>query len=369
MSAMQRIQNAVIILVVTAFVVYATRDWNKPENVLRDKSLANQASSYFVELRGKTMGTYYKILAYPSEDTLPKSELQSIIEEELDSINSQMSTYDPKSELSEFNAYDQTDWFPVSADTVTVVRTALQIAAQSNGQFDPTIGPLVKLWNFGPARETFEVPAESAIEEASARVGFELVDIQETPPALRKKRPDVYVDLSAIAKGHGVDRLAKRLLETNIDVFLVDIGGELRVNGTKPDGSQWRLAIESPTVESRMVQKQFSIPAGAIATSGNYRNFYERNGQRYSHTIDPTTGKPVTHELASATVIAENCMLADAYATTLMVLGPEDGYNWATEHGLAAFFLIHDGEELRERATVEFIDRTQVKLRTTETPE
>ena len=301
MTTQQRIRNAVIILLIAAFVVYATRDGKEPTPV-------GETDSHppYVVINGRTMGTTYSIKYYPIQESRQDAIVKKKVEEVLAEINRQMSTYDSESELSRFNLSQTTDWFDVSASTVEVVSQAMETSQLSDGKFDPTVGPLVKLWNFGPGREKFEVPANDVIKAAMRRIGYQKVQVRIDPPALKKSDPEIYLDLSAIAKGYAVDRVSDALAELELKTHLVEIGGEMRCLGRKPGGELWSLAVEKPTEGFRGIQKSLLMTNCAIATSGNYRNFYIENGKRFSHTIDPETGRPVRHQLASATVIAEN---------------------------------------------------------------
>ena len=307
-----------------------------------------------ITLTGKTMGTTYSVKLPKLPGELTAETLQAEIDRCLETVNNQMSTWQSDSELSRFNRFEESDWFPVSEDTAVVVKTAIEVSRSTGGAFDVTVGPLVNLWNFGPDRSERTLPAESVIEETKARVGFEFLEVRLDPPALRKTRPQVYVDLSAIAKGFGVDKVAGVLDQHLIADYMVEIGGEVRTKGTKADGQAWRIGIETPTPFARGVQEALALSGQSLATSGDYRNFAVIEGKRYSHTIDPRTGRPVDHKLTSVSVIAESCMLADAYATSLMVLGPVKGYNWATDRGIAALLIVRDGERFLEKPTPAF---------------
>lgn len=300
------------------------------------------------------MGTTYAVKFPPlSKDLTPES-LQEAIDRCLVQVNNQMSTWQPDSELSQFNRFGNEEWFPVSAETARVVQTALEISEQTGGAFDVTVGPLVNLWSFGPDKTENQRPSEATIAEVKNQVGYALLEVRTSPPALRKSRADVYVDLSAIAKGFGVDQVADVLDKYHISAYMVEIGGEVRTKGTKPDGEPWRVGIESPNPFGRGLQKTVKLSGQSLATSGDYRNFVVIDGKTYSHTIDPRTGWPVDHGIASASVIAESCMLADAYATALMVLGPEEGYNWAKEHDIAALMIVREGDAFIEKPTSAF---------------
>lgn len=300
-----------------------------------------------LSLAGSTMGTQYhvRVVGKPSERSVEK--LQQRIDSRLAEVNRRMSTYDPESEISRFNQSASTEWFSVSAETAGVVAYALELAKQTDGAYDPTVGPLVNLWGFGPTKKPWHVPTEQQIAEASEQVGYGQIEVRITPPALRKQHAEVYLDLSSVAKGHGVDVIAHLLEELGYTAYMVEIGGEVRTLGAKPNGkpdalketAPWRIGILSPDSASKPITKILELKDASIATSGDYRNFFEHDGIRYSHTIDPRTGRPVTHRLASVTVASPICRDADAMATALLVLGSESGYDWAVEHNVAAYFL------------------------------
>ncbi len=306
-------------------------------------------------LRGATMGTGYtvKVAALPAG--LQALQLQALIDTELAAVNSAMSTYDPESEISRFNAFRSDEWFAVSPALAAIVATAQDIAATTGGAFDSTVGPLVETWGFGTAGSRDAPPPTAEIDTALAAIGFRKLSVRLEPPALRKTIARLQVDLSAIAKGYGVDRIAAALEAAGVDNYLVEIGGELRTRGRRHDGAMWRVGIEQPEPGGRRVQLALPMHRnGAVATSGDYRNFFETDGQRYAHIIDPRTGAPVDHELASVTVIADNCAMADGWATALSVLGPGEGYQLAENAGLAALFIERRGEVFEDRTTSAF---------------
>jgi thiamine biosynthesis lipoprotein len=301
------------------------------------------------------MGTGYMIRVAAWPPGLDTDALQARVEGELAAVNAAMSTYDPEAEISRFNRYRGDDWFPVSPALAATVAAAARISAQTGGAFDVTIGPLVDAWGFGATGARPAPPAAAELRAARAAVGMDGVTVRLEPPALRKARPSVHLDLSAIAKGHAVDRLAGVLQAAGVTGYLVEIGGELRTAGRRHDGEPWRVGIEQPVAGGRRVQRALPmLRDGAVATSGDYRNFFEVDGQRYAHIIDPRTGMPVPDGLASVTVIARECLLADAWATGLSVLGAADGYALAAELGLAALFIERQGDELAERMTPAF---------------
>ncbi|UUO07912.1 FAD:protein FMN transferase [Blastopirellula sp. J2-11] len=302
-----------------------------------------------VELTGRTMGTTYSVKWIAPGDDFSTKSLQKQVDQRLVEINQQMSTYIPDSELSRFNQSPAGDWFPVSQALADVVSRAKEISQQSDGAFDVTVGPLVNLWNFGPDHHPEEIPSDAAIAEALANVGDSKLQVRLDPPALKKSHDKLYVDLSAIAKGYGVDQLAQLVADAGAKSYMVEIGGEVRAAGRKSDGSPWRIAIEKPIPGARAIQEIVELSNQSLATSGDYRNFFEVDGETFSHTIDPQTGRPLGHQLASVSVLHSDCAAADAFATTLMVLGPERGYNWAEQNKLAVLFLIRgaDGPVVR----------------------
>ncbi len=307
-----------------------------------------------IVITGPTRGTRYAVKFYDAAGDAETGALQSEIDERLERINDQMSTWRPDSELSRFNKSSDPGWFPVSAETAFVVEAAQTISALSTGAFDVTVGPVVNLWGFGPERGNTKPPSEQQIERAMQRVGYRQLAVRTSPSALRKQHADMYVDLSAIAKGFGVDEVARLLDERQIASYLVEIGGELRARGAKPERSPWKVAIEQPLSGERSAQSVVALRDTAIATSGDYRNYMEKDGRRYSHTIDPRSGRPIAHGLASVSVVTASAMRADALATAIMVMGPEEGYRFAVREGLAVQLIIRSGAEFQVLATPRF---------------
>jgi thiamine biosynthesis lipoprotein len=287
---------------------------------------------------GLTMGTYYSV-SYAGGPRCDDG-LATPIERELAKVNAQMSTYLPDSEVSRFNASASLEWIPVSDELAQTVAVALELSTQSDGAFDVTVGPLVNAWGFGP-EDTQGAPSDEDLASVRTRVGFDKlsVDIE-----------DLYIDLSAIAKGHGVDRVAKLLERHGCEQYLVDIGGEVRTRGQNSSGTHWRVGIELPD-GSGSVERVLHLSGQAAATSGDYRNFIVASGSRLSHTIDPRNGRPVDHGLASVTVVAATAELADAYATLINVLGPDAGLSFATSKGLAVFVILRGEAGFEERYT------------------
>ncbi len=302
-----------------------------------------------VKFEGRTMGTGYHItIARAQLSEQSRKALKNDIDALLAGINKKMSTYDPDSELSRFNRSTSLKPFPVSFETVHVVRAALEVAKESEGAFDPTIGPLVDLWGFGPPESPPNAPGLSEIQKARALIGYQKLHVGLDPPTLSKEIPGLRVDLSAIAKGYGVDEVARLLSRRGFPDFLVEIGGEVIARGANPKGRTWRLGIDRPAAGARP-GKNFSayvsLKDSGLATSGDYRNYVLREGKRISHFIDPRTGAPAVHDLASASVIAPSCMEADAAATAVMVLGAQEGKAFLKNHpGWEALLITAESE-------------------------
>jgi len=303
---------------------------------------------------GATMGTSYNITVSAFPDTLDRRVFKASIEGILETVNRQMSNWRSVSEISLFNAGRTTGWSRISHDTLAVMDEALSIGKMTGGAFDPTVGPLVDLWGFGPATGGQTIPSDSRIETLLARTGYRHLQLVNSPPAIGKGRAELEVNLSGIAKGFGVDKLAAFIESQGIEDYLVEIGGELRARGRSPRRAPWHIGIEKPIAWYRGLQRVIALEGGAVATSGNYRNYFENHGVLYSHIIDPRSGTPVDHKLASVTVVAGSAMRADALSTALMVLGPDDGLALARREGLAAFFIVQDGRGFAEIATPAF---------------
>ncbi|HRD50697.1 MAG: FAD:protein FMN transferase [Candidatus Competibacter sp.] len=309
-----------------------------------------------LRISGSTMGTSYDLQLVPTPGQTLPLDLKTRVDELLARVNKQMSTYDPDSELSRFNRNASTDWIAVSPELQAVVAEGLRVSELSGGAFDITVGPLVNLWGFGPEPRRDQVPSDAAIAQARERVGYWRLQSREEPPALKKDRADLYVDLSALAKGYGVDQLAALMEANGVANYLVSISGDIRAKGRNGKGQPWTVAIEQPTPGQRAVKRLIRLGDHGVSTAGDYRNFFEQNGQRYSHIINPRTGRPVPQTLVSVTVISDSDMAADAADTALMAAGPDFGFQLATDHHLAAFFIIisPDGKSFQERYTPEF---------------
>ena len=287
-------------------------------------------------LSGLTMGTTYSVIV-PDLKKSDQQALQTKVESALAAVNAAMSTYQPDSSISVFNASDSTEWFDVPEHFAVVSNAAVQVAMASNGAFDPTVGPLISLWGFAKDKQN-NVPEAFEIEQILNTTGYTKFEVDTETLSLKKLNNRVEIDLNAIAKGYAVDLLALQVASLGYENYLIEIGGELRASGHNATGNPWRIGIEQPEADNPA--SGLHLSSGGVATSGDYRNAFESNGVRYSHIIDPRSGYPVSHALASVTVVAESAMLADAWATALMVLGPEEGMKIAVQQGLAGFFIV-----------------------------
>jgi FAD:protein FMN transferase len=303
----------------------------------------------FQEVSGDTMGTIYHIKAGQPLDEAAVHVLLTRLDKEL------FSTYAPDSELSRFNRATAGEDFSISSQVANVFSIALSVSEASGGAFDVTVGPLVNAWGFGPDAAK-EPPDAVQIEALSVYVGYEKLVIDVENFTLSKTHDGLYADLSAVAKGYAVDAVASYLTGQGVTDYMVEIGGEVRTAGVNAQGDAWRIGIEKPTDTGQSIQEVVSISGQSLATSGDYRNFFLEDGKRRSHTIDPRTSRPVEHDLASVSVLHRSCAWADAYATALMVLGPEEGFRLAEDIGLAVYFIIRDPEGgFRVKATPSFL--------------
>lgn len=311
----------------------------------------NEATAHRVS--GPAFGTSY-IVAWVgnSEDEVS---IQSAVKSVVAAVNASMSTYHPNSELSRFNRIGATTSVTVSEDLGRVLGEAYWVNEQSMGAFDPTVGPLVNVWGFGPP-EVIEPPSEATLYKASESVGLAKLKWKPETREIRKTVEGLEVDLSAIAKGYAVDRVSEALLDLGVTRHLVEIGGEVKTSGKGPRGV-WTVGIEKPQSEqAQLVFETVDLAGQGMATSGNYRNFVTVDGKRVTHIIDPRSREPVAHGLSSVTVVSDTCMRADGLATALYVLGAKEGLAWANQSGIAALFLTVEGDLVTRQATSAFED-------------
>lgn len=305
---------------------------------------------------GPIMGTSYqvRVRSESSEDSQRKSQIDTAILEELQKVDRAMSTYKSDSEVSRFNDSKSTEWFDVSPETAMVVQRAQVIAEASEGAFDVTVGPLVDRWSFGPNRDIIAAPTDEEIAALREAIGWRKLEVRSDSPALRKAQPELRIDLSAIAKGFAVDQVARRLEHEGLGNYLVEVGGEVRCKGTRPDGQPWKTGIRRPETGGEGVQATVLLGHRSLATSGDYENFIVVDGQVLSHTIDPATGRPVARPPASVSIVAEDCMTADAIATAVGVLGYEKGEALARRFNSTLYVVERQGDKLVERFAPDF---------------
>lgn len=290
-------------------------------------------------LSGPTMGTTYTVKVVAPPASVDSARLRETIDDVLAQIDRSMSGYRSDSEVARFNASASTDWYDVSADLAAVVKAALDVSEASAGAFDITVAPLVAAWGFGPGGQPQVLPNAGQIERIGATVGYRKLHVRSEPPALRKDVATLSIDLNGIAPGFAVDRLADRLFAQHVENFMIDIGGEIRARGRNENGEPWRIGIEQPVDTQRTPYAGVSLDDAAVSTSGEYRDYYERDGRRYSHTIDPRTRRPLDRAPGSVVVVASSTAEADAWATALNVLGPHEGLSLATQRRLPVLFI------------------------------
>lgn len=321
-------------------------------------------------IKGETMGTTYSITYVSTPFSHSADRVKKQVDTLLEAINDSMSTYREDSELMQFNRAEIGKPFKASGELVDLVERSLVVSRMSDGAYDVTVGPLVNLWGFGPSDASrqasqskkessgsddkkapefvqwminnypAELPSDEEIAAAQAKVGYQAV-IADTRNDKLTRTKDVFVDLSSIAKGYGVDKVAYLLKSEGINSYLVEIGGEVIVGDSKPDGSPWKLGIRGPAMTGSNPALIVELENRAMATSGDYLNYFEVDGQKYSHTINPRTGHPEMGRLAEVAVIEDNASEADALATLFMVLGDKEGLKLANREGIAAYFTYH----------------------------
>ena len=303
-----------------------------------------------LSLRGKTMGTTW-LVKVVSEQSLDKTKLQGMIDNTLEKANAIASTYRKDSQITAFNTSESTDWIAVDSFLVANVAVARDVWTLSEGRYDITIAPLIDLWGFDAKGRVEKMPDVFALADVREKIGMEKLDFRTNPPALRKKDPHVSINLSSIAKGAAIDVIVDNLESKGIHNYLVEIGGEIRAKGLNDKGTLWTVGIEVPDALRGSIQRAVPLDNMALATSGDYRNYFEENGRRYSHIIDAIRGVPVSHKLASVSVFAETTIHADALATMLFVLGEEKGLKVANDNNINALFVVRDGNGFEEVAT------------------
>ena len=305
-----------------------------------------------IKFAGETQGTTYHVTIAKTTSSLDSVELQQRVEQRLHEIDLALSNYRDDSELSQFNRAPAGEWIELGRDLNNVLKVSQQMSTESDGAFDITVAPLVDLWGFGPHKKSETIPSDVDIASAKRHVDYRHIELDTTQPRARKNQA-LTIDVNGIAQGYSVDQLADVLSALSCTDFLVEVGGELRLVGHNPQGKLWRIGIEKPTDDLVEVQQPVFASGVGVTTAGDYHDYFEKNGVRYSHTIDPRSGRPIAHTLASVTVIAANAMLADGYDTVLEVLGPEQGFEFARQHHLAAYFIVRTDNAFAVRTTPE----------------
>lgn len=301
-------------------------------------------------LNGETMGTRYTALFYAGTG-IDTKEVGQQLARAVARVDQQMSTWKPDSDLNRLNAAPEQVWVSVPKELATVLSAALRVSQQSDGAFDIAVGDLVNAWGFGPGEQTVTAHSIDATTPRARLLASDALEVEPHHYQVRKRAP-LNLDLSGIAKGFGVDELARCLEGLGITRYLVGIDGEMRARGAKPDGQCWVVALEKPNRGVREVMGVMELSDASIATSGDYRHWVDVAGQSYAHTMNPATGTPLCNSLAAVSVVAASCMLADAWATALMVLGETEGLRLAQERGMDALFVLREGERFKEVSIV-----------------
>lgn len=309
-----------------------------------------------VTLQGDIFGTYYQVTV---ADPLTQGQAQSLEKgfvAELDAIDASMSTWKDDSELSRFNHSPVGEWQTLSAPLIEVMDISRRVFDASNGAFDVTVGKLVNLWSFGPESRPKEVPDDSLIAERLEAVGMQHLELDSE--GLRARRlQDIQVDLSGVAKGYATDQVANYLAAQGYENYLVNLGGEIEVRGYRDaESERWRIGVEVPTNGQPTAEQILPLENISVATSGDYRNYFEQDDQRYSHTIDPRDGRPIHHRMASVTIVHDSNTEADAWATAMSVLGEREGLRVAAREGVAVLMLVREDDRWQPLASPAFAE-------------
>jgi thiamine biosynthesis lipoprotein len=314
--------------------------------------IASAVADEPLRISGRTMGSYYAISIDQPGNT-DAARLQRDIDSLLENLNRQMSTWDDASQISQFNRLQSTEWFPVGQEFADVTAEALRLHQLTSGALDITLAPLIEAWGFGRSRRP-RIPTDAEIQAALAEMGPQHLEVRPAPPAIRKRRPSLQISVNALAPGYAADRISALLDSRGLTSHVVDVGGENLAGAAKRSGESWRIGVESPLGG---LQRVLPLVDMAAATSGDYRNFREINGRRYSHVLNPRTGRPVDDPPAAVSVLHPSCMTADGLATALMVLGPDAGLKLARQLDLDVMFLdvTADGK-LTEQCTGRFLE-------------
>ncbi len=331
----------------------AVRYWVLTKAVPTPDVPETQSRMFFAN--GLAMGSTYDVKAVVPDHLYPIENLDSDILKFLRDFNTKFSTYDPNSEVSQFNKSTSTEWFSVTKEVAELTQMSQELSEKCDGAFDITVGPLVDLWSFGPDKRPRKVPSDEEIAQARALVGYKRLEVRLDPPAIRKTIPGLRIDYNSIAAGYAGDLIGKMLEARGLTNYLVDIGGEIKVSGEKAPGKAWTIAIEKPSADDESeASRTIRLKDISISTAGDYRNYFEENGIRYSHTIDLSTGKPIAHRLSSVTVLETSCAMADGLDTVLMAMGPDAGYDWAIKNNVPVYMVVKGDDGFYEKITPSF---------------
>ena len=329
------------LLLIPALLLAACGETENPETT---------RSPAITQLEGPIFGTFYQIGIADELSDKERQSLHEAVRETLNEVDHTMSTYRDDSDLMRLNSTPPGNWAALPPGVIDVLQTAEKLSERTDGAFDVTIGGLVNLWSFGPEARPTEVPSDNTLEKRLQQVGHEHLDVASDKDRARRMT-DLFVDLSAIAKGEAVDRVAMLLEEHGHEHYLVNIGGDLRTSGRKAQDKPWRIGIEVPRDGPQTPRHVLPLEDMSLATSGDYRNYFEVDGQRYSHTIDPRNGRPVTHSLASVSVFHPSNRMADALATAFMVMGVDETLDYARTHDIAVLVIEHTDQGFRSRGS------------------
>ena len=316
-------------------------------------------------VEGYAQGTTYQI-SFWSEDAVPVTEIQTAFNDTLAQIDKELSTYRPDSFISKFNRSPSVAWQPVSEDFVDLVKIAQDIHIKSEGCYDPTIGPLFDLWGF--KTDQLHVPTREELTALKSELGIDKIEVDEENLRVRKTRPFLQLDFSSMGEGYTIGKLSHVLESKGYDNYMVQFGGDMKIKGHKPDGEKWRVAIQSPIPSADGAPKVYKVitikneEGVTLDTSGTYNRHFDDNGVEYSHIINPSTGKPITHDLVSASVFGTDPRISDAWATTMLCLGPVEGANIAKEENLNVFFIERKNDKLVNSSSAALLKTDKVKF-------
>ncbi|MEY4684692.1 MAG: hypothetical protein RLZ25_1151 [Pseudomonadota bacterium] len=309
------------------------------------------------EFSGQQQGTTYHIKVVIDPAKTSEKTILALIEAIFARVDLAVSNYRDDSELSRFNHQKSTAWVPVSAELAYLTSLAREVSDKTQGCFDLTIKPLFDLWGFSKAGPQ-KVPPEAEIRRVMKHIGMGRIEVDRSGSRMRKRDPEIQLDLSSIGQGYTVGEIAKALEQQGVVDYLVEIGGELKVRGRKPDGSHWRVAVEKPSPFSQEIQSLIDvreIQGTAIMTAGTYRHYFEQEGQVYSHIMDPRSGRPVTHNLLSVTILHEDPTLADLWDTALLCVGENQALKIAEQEGLKVLLIADHEHQLVETMSPAFL--------------